>query len=155
MYQNDFRASCPVFQGHLDHLAHTKVYQSRVPADHYTQAGRRLQDEPMCSNGIVGIQSKNSCCALECGQCGSDGCSTVNGLGAEMCCETVIAESGELCEDSGSAPCIIDAGTCTYYIYIHMVFLPLVFVDVLARSSRLAGCRVRSLFFVFSSMKIR
>lgn len=76
----------------------------------YQEEGRFLQVEPMCSNGIPGIQSKNSCCALACGQCGGAGCSRAGGLTSADCCEGGVQASGVLCEVSGAAPCIIDAG---------------------------------------------
>lgn len=74
------------------------------------QVKRQLQVQ-VCSNGIEGIQSKNSCCALECGQCGGAGCSTVLGLGANVCCESAVQTSGVLCDETNKAPCIIDPGT--------------------------------------------
>lgn len=75
------------------------------------QAGRNLQVDPMCSNGIVGIQSKNSCCAAGCGQCGGSGCSTIPGFTADDCCESAVQMNGKLCEVTAAAPCIIDAAS--------------------------------------------
>lgn len=64
----------------------------------------------VCTDGTVGIQTDDSCCVAECGECGGVGCSTrVVGLGASDCCSTEIADSGELCSETGAAPCVVDA----------------------------------------------
>ena len=65
-----------------------------------------------CSNGIAGIESSNGdvCCLTACGQCGGVGCSSAGGLTAAECCQSGIEEGGDLCEDTGTAPCIIDGG---------------------------------------------
>ncbi|CAN0056993.1 unnamed protein product [Pylaiella littoralis] len=65
-----------------------------------------------CSNGIEGIDGNGVvCCPLGCGQCGGTGCGSsgkANGLDGDSCCGGGIKDSGILCSDSGSAPCIID-----------------------------------------------
>lgn len=53
------------------------------------------------------------CCVAECGICGGDGCrkrAEAAFLTPEDCCATNIEASGVYCDDSQSAPCIIDSG---------------------------------------------
>ncbi|CAN0056924.1 unnamed protein product [Pylaiella littoralis] len=70
-----------------------------------------LTQAQTCSNGIEGIDGNGVvCCALGCGTCGGPDCSTAGGLGKSSCCGGTIKDSGILCSESGSAPCIIDAG---------------------------------------------
>lgn len=75
---------------------------------------RPTMADPVCSNGLSGIDSSNGdvCCAPGCGQCGSSGCSQAGApdLTANDCCVTEIADFGELCSVTGSAPCIINDG---------------------------------------------
>lgn len=67
-----------------------------------------LSSDSTCSNDVVGVQSKDICCAAECGTCGGSGCSSrVPNLGGSGCCEGAIRDSGILCSDSGTSPCII------------------------------------------------
>lgn len=62
-----------------------------------------------CTGGISGVESANGnvCCDTGCGIC--DGVSCV---GYGDCCEEKIQDSGVLCSDSGTAPCILDSGVC-------------------------------------------
>ncbi|CAM9258533.1 unnamed protein product, partial [Scytosiphon promiscuus] len=68
-----------------------------------------------CSNGIPGIDGNGVvCCPLGCNQCGGPGCSTSGraaGLGSDSCCGGGVKASGEYCDDTGAAPCIIGSGT--------------------------------------------
>ncbi|CAB1100464.1 unnamed protein product [Ectocarpus sp. CCAP 1310/34] len=64
----------------------------------------------VCSNGIPGIQSGDSCCLAECGACGGSGCAEFGGgLGEDNCCAVRIEEYGELCSVALAAPCYVDA----------------------------------------------
>ncbi|CAM9620047.1 unnamed protein product [Ectocarpus fasciculatus] len=66
----------------------------------------------VCSNGIPGIQSDNSCCLAECGACGGSGCAEFGGgLGEDNCCAVRIEEYGELCSVALAAPCYVDDGS--------------------------------------------
>lgn len=60
-----------------------------------------------CTNGIPGIQSKNTCCLLACGICGGSGCGSRNGLTGNECCEGNIVAQNVFCTESGAAPCIV------------------------------------------------
>lgn len=66
----------------------------------------------VCSNGVPGIESDDgeACCVAGCVTCGGDGCESAGGLTAEECCSEDILSSGELCEATGMAPCIIISG---------------------------------------------
>eukprot|EP00752_Nemacystus_decipiens_P009061 g8090.t1 len=66
-----------------------------------------------CSNGIEGIDANGVvCCPLSCGSCAGSGCSSRPG-GSSSCCGSGIKDSGILCSDSGTAPCIIEEETET------------------------------------------
>ncbi|CAN0301782.1 unnamed protein product, partial [Ascophyllum nodosum] len=61
------------------------------------------------SNGLPGIEVSGICCAPECPQCGGVGCGSLAftvGLTASDCCIGPITSAGELCDDTGMAPCI-------------------------------------------------
>ncbi|CAM9967440.1 unnamed protein product [Ectocarpus sp. 12 AP-2014] len=68
-----------------------------------------------CSNGLQGIDGNGVvCCPLECNQCGGTGCTTSGsaaGLGSESCCGGAIKASGEYCDDTNEAPCIIGSSS--------------------------------------------
>lgn len=66
-----------------------------------------MLSDGMCDGGIPGIQNKDICCMLECGQCGGVGCSTANGLTSAECCQGGVRATLALCADTGAAPCII------------------------------------------------
>jgi len=65
----------------------------------------RLDSPDVCTGGIPGIESSDgsACCLAECGQCGGSGCSTVGD--ASDCCVNDIISSGDLCSETGTAPC--------------------------------------------------
>lgn len=66
-----------------------------------------------CSNGVMGIEGYGHCCALECGRCGGRLCrhrAENAGLEAADCCVQRINESGVYCDESWTAPCIINSG---------------------------------------------
>ncbi|CAM9835143.1 unnamed protein product [Scytosiphon promiscuus] len=72
-------------------------------------------DGATCSNGVVGVESSNgkACCVADCGTCGGVGCSVFGaafGLDSDDCCatEASIADDGDLCSETGVAPCAID-----------------------------------------------
>ena len=66
----------------------------------------------MCDGGIVGVQNKDICCSLGCGECGGSGCSSAGGLSATECCTSTIRDSGVMCgEDADAAPCILSGET--------------------------------------------
>lgn len=70
-------------------------------------------DSTTCSNGFTGVERAGICCTLDCGTCGGSGCNRrarEAGLTSKDCCITAIEESGVLCEDSGTAPCIFGEG---------------------------------------------
>ena len=62
----------------------------------------------VCSNGLPGVQTDDICCSASCGTCGGRGCGSLPG-GAPNCCAGYIQEAGELCSNTGEAPCIIDS----------------------------------------------
>ena len=61
-----------------------------------------------CSNGVDGTESDNGkyCCLSECSACAGAGCGS---FGPE-CCASDIEASGNLCSETGEAPCLIDGG---------------------------------------------
>ena len=72
--------------------------------------------EDICeSNGLPGIEVSGICCAPGCPQCGGVGCGSLAftvGLTASDCCIGPITSAGELCDDTGMAPCIIGERGC-------------------------------------------
>jgi len=71
----------------------------------------------MCSNGVDGIQGRNSngevCCSPDCVDpttrvafCGGAGCSSLPG-GVESCCINPILLNAADCSLAGEAPCIV------------------------------------------------
>ena len=72
-----------------------------------------VSENPVCSNGISGVDNDVSsvCCPLGCGgKCGGTDCHLLgveNGLDHTSCCAGDIVASGILCAVSGVAPCII------------------------------------------------
>lgn len=73
------------------------------------------EDGPVCSNGVSGVGSTDGtiCCSSECDECSEDACSLSVSFGVNSeneCCSSDIAVSGELCDSTGMAPCIISEG---------------------------------------------
>ncbi|CAN0043397.1 unnamed protein product [Ascophyllum nodosum] len=64
-------------------------------------------DDPTCSNGFPGIQTRDVCCSAECGRCGGRGCGSLPG-GDKECCTSVILASTRSCSEVGMAPCFIE-----------------------------------------------
>lgn len=75
---------------------------------------RRNVTGAQCTGGIDGVQSTSLdvCCTAECGTCGGPGCTPANtsSLTALDCCATEIVDSGVLCSETGTAPCILSTG---------------------------------------------
>eukprot|EP00903_Cladosiphon_okamuranus_P006298 g6176.t1 len=62
----------------------------------------------LCDNGQTGIQDPDTdvCCPLECGSfCGGEGCGTIPGVDASLCCAAAIIASGVEC-DGTTTPCV-------------------------------------------------
>lgn len=74
----------------------------------------------VCSNGINGVESDSGdyCCPTSCGVCDGADCAA----DGEGCCGDVIEKSGVMCDDSETAPCIID-GTPHKYIIRNLALL--------------------------------
>lgn len=71
---------------------------------------------PTCPNGLPGYNSSNNaaefCCPLGCNSCGGVGCSTFGkefGLGTSDCCQSGVFHSQVFCNETESAPCIIES----------------------------------------------
>ena len=63
------------------------------------------------SDGIAGVDKSDVCCVAECGTCGGSGCgSRGQDLTADDCCVGRIRDANVYCDDSGTAPCIINSG---------------------------------------------
>ena len=91
-------------------------FRARLDAFHFTQdvvADFRAPASPEeCSNGISGVEASGMCCTLGCGTCGGRGCGrrgAADGLTAADCCTSRIRRSGVFCDDTLTAPCIIDS----------------------------------------------
>lgn len=73
-----------------------------------------LAKETSCSNGFPGIDGTNDrgsvCCAAQCGQCGEEGCGSIEGFDNTNCCVNGVLDNQPLCSEIGSAPCVIDDG---------------------------------------------
>lgn len=67
--------------------------------------------ESTCEGDIPGIQVKNACCPLSCGECGGAGCTRRDGgkdySGREACCGFGVLSMGRVCSDTVGAPCTI------------------------------------------------
>lgn len=94
-------------------------------------------DSSTCSDGTVGLESSDGlvCCTAGCGSCGGLGCSTLYlpDYNASDCCVINIENSGVMCEDSGTAPCILEGkhlypshGIAVYSSQLSMVGSPCV-----------------------------
>lgn len=70
--------------------------------------------ESTCEGDIPGIQVKNACCPLSCGECGGAGCTRRDGgkdySGREACCGFGVLSMGRVCSDTVGAPCTIGEG---------------------------------------------
>eukprot|EP00752_Nemacystus_decipiens_P008459 g7561.t1 len=64
-----------------------------------------------CSNGLAGFESSSVCCPVGCGDCGGSGCAKFNLDLGKDCCTGHVKDSGVLCSEAKSAPCIIDTAT--------------------------------------------
>ena len=69
-----------------------------------------------CTNGLAGYGSSNNaadfCCPLECGACGGVDCGSFGkeyGLIGADCCQSEIFHSQVFCNESDSAPCIVES----------------------------------------------
>lgn len=73
-----------------------------------------LAKETSCSNGFPGIDGTNErgsvCCAAQCGQCGEEGCGSIEGFDNTNCCVNGVLDNQPPCSEIGSAPCVIDDG---------------------------------------------
>ncbi|CAB1109038.1 unnamed protein product [Ectocarpus sp. CCAP 1310/34] len=69
-------------------------------------------NDSVCENGQTGVPDPDTdvCCPLECGDsCGGEGCGSIPGVNATQCCSSLIIESGAVCSDTVSAPCVVGA----------------------------------------------
>lgn len=71
---------------------------------------------PICPNGLQGYNSSNNaasfCCPIDCGACGGIGCGSFgqeNGLIGRDCCQNLIFDTQVFCDESLSAPCIMES----------------------------------------------
>ncbi|CAM9308013.1 unnamed protein product, partial [Laminaria digitata] len=69
-------------------------------------------------NGLEGVEADGAtatvCCVSGCDPCGGIGCGgNSNTLSTDDCCIGEIVSSGQLCSDTGSAPCVLDTSTST------------------------------------------
>ncbi len=62
-------------------------------------------DQTQDPNCDLGILTGNTCCHIDCGECGGSGCSSRPG-GSSNCCAGNILNDGNSCNDQG-APCIV------------------------------------------------
>lgn len=63
-----------------------------------------------CSNGLEGVQDSEGivCCNPACGVCGGSECGGNPGLSTGDCCVGTILTSGESCNVTESAPCVLE-----------------------------------------------
>lgn len=74
-----------------------------------TPSSDKTLEDSVCDNGQTGVQDPDTdvCCPLECGiACGGEGCGTIPGVEASLCCAAAIIAAGVEC-DGTTTPCIL------------------------------------------------
>ncbi|CAN0465773.1 unnamed protein product, partial [Ascophyllum nodosum] len=88
-----------------------RITDSNVFCDVSKAAPCIIESASTCSNGVIGVEARGACCVAQCVTCGGAGCgmrAREAGLTADDCCVGRIMDSDVFCDDSGTAPCIIE-----------------------------------------------